>query len=68
MIRPDVSQPDGRAERTGRRAAEAGYCLSAVPATWLSILGLLRALRAPLQPPRHRRVSQPWTYLLPSRN
>lgn len=31
-------------------------------------MGLLRALRAPLQPPRHRRVSQPWSYLLLPRN
>lgn len=68
MVRPDVSQPDRRAESTGRRAAGAGDGLRAVPATWLSILGLLRALQAPLQPPRHRRVSLPWTYFLPSRN
>lgn len=60
MVRPDVSQPDGRAEGTGRRAAGAGDHLSAASATWLSISGLLRALRAPRQPPRHRRVSQPW--------
>lgn len=58
MVRPDVSRPAGRAESTERGAAGARDNLSAAPATWLSILGLLRALLAPLQLPRHPRVSQ----------
>lgn len=59
MVRPDVSRPAGRAESTERGAAGARDNLSAAPATWLSILGLLRARLAPLQLPRHPRVSQP---------
>lgn len=58
MVRPDVSRPAGRAESTERGAAGARDNLSAAPATWLSILGLLRVLLAPLQLPRHPRVSQ----------
>lgn len=56
MVRAVVSRPAGRAVSTERRAAGARDNLSAAPATWLSILGLLRAPPAPLQLPRHPRV------------
>lgn len=65
MVRAVVSRPAGRAVSTERRAAGARDNLSAAPATWLSILGLLRAPPAPLQLPRHPRVSQPLDLLPP---
>lgn len=63
---PKGGGTNGAARRfpAGRKSGERGDAgardnLNAAPATWLSILGLLRALLAPLQLPRHPRVSQP---------